>query len=76
MRRYGCRLFICSERLSGSLIALGKTQKCFRQIRWLENVEVGVEQTDIEGELMRRIGTGLDDASIRTIRGRLDRQWE
>jgi hypothetical protein len=68
MRRYGCRLFICSERLSGSLIALGKAEKCFREVRWLEDVEVGVEQPDIERKLMRRIGADSNNAAVRPIR--------
>ena len=64
------------SRVGGSLIALGKAAECFSQVWWLEDVEVGVKQSDIEGELMRGIGTGLDDASIRTVSRRLHRQWE
>ena len=50
------------------MIALGQPNESCCEVGWLEDLEVDVEQADVEGELVRGIGAGLDDAAIRPVR--------
>ena len=59
--------------LSRSLVALGEANESLRKVEWLEDLEVGVEQPEVQRELVWGIGAGLDDAVVRPVRRHVHR---
>ena len=49
------------------MIALGQANESCCEVGWLEDLEVGVEQADVEGELVWGVGASLDDAAARPV---------
>src|SRR5215213_720674 len=59
---------LLAQTLGRSLVALREADNGFREIRWVNDVEVGVQQPDVERKLVRSVRAHLDDAAIRSVR--------
>ena len=56
------------QSLGRSLVALREADEGFREVRWVKDVEVGVQQSDVERKLVWSVRAHLDDAAIGSVR--------